>query len=835
MTEMSPAEAVFFAAAALPTAERAAYLARACAGHDDLRQRVEQMLAARPLLGDFLEPASATTLPPAADAQPDRAAPQAEQAGQVIAGKYTLVQKLGEGGMGSVWAAEQSHPVKRRVALKLIRAGLGTSMVLLRFNAERQALALMDHPNIARILDGGETSDGRPYFVMELVKGVPITRYCDELHLPIRERLKLFVPVCQAIQHAHQKGIIHRDIKPSNLLVAIQDGVPMPKIIDFGVAKAVNQRLTEETMNTQIGAVVGTLEYMSPEQAELSELDIDTRADVYALGVLLYELLTGTTPLNREQLKDAAIFEMLRRIKEDEPPRPSTRLTESGESLQGLAAQRRTEPARLTKEVRGDLDWIVMKCLEKDRTRRYESASGLGRDVERFLADKVVEAGPPTVSYRLRKFLKRNKGKVLAATLLVLTLVAGLTGTTLGMLRALAAEEDAKHDAERARSAEDLANDRLSEVIQQRERITAAQKQAREEAVKARNDADSFMAAYEFVDMALSGNFRDETRRKIDLKKLLDEMSKQFKQLEQSPRGQSVGAATMHELIAKAYESIDDRPGAQPHLEKAYEIRKKQLGDDHRDTVRTLQRLGILYQATGNDDKAATCFRAVLASVRRTGEAPPAFTITLRHIATNYRRQKKYADAESLMAECVERLSREMPGSANEMDDRRELAEVREAQGKFVEAEPLRVKLAEYRRPGGREDVEWFPAALADLGLNLVQQKKYDQAEPPLRECVQICEQRHPSHWIRFQATSLLGAVLAGQKKFADAEPLLISGYEGLRSHRSVDHADGRPLITDALERVVQFYDARGKSDKAEEWRHKLREAKTAPEPPAQP
>ncbi len=416
MADLSAIESIFFAAQEkLTPHDRAAFLDEACAGNTELRRVVERLLAAQPQVGSFLSPPvpgdAGKAAPAGADARTVIASTPVEQVGEVIAGRFTLVQKLGEGGMGSVWVAEQSQPVKRRVALKMIRAGLGSQMVLRRFEAERQALALMDHPNIARILDAGEIASGQPYFVMELVKGVPITRYCDELHLSIRERLRLFVLVCQAIQHAHLKGIIHRDIKPSNVLVAIQDGKPVPKIIDFGVAKALNQRLTDETLHTQIGAVIGTLEYMSPEQAELSELDIDTRADVYALGVLLYELLTGTTPLNRGQFKDAAILEMLRIIKQQEPPRPSTRLTESKDSLPGLAAKRHTEPARLAKELRGDLDWIVMKCLEKDRTRRYESASGLARDVERFLGDEAVEAGPPTAGYRLRKFLRRNKGE----------------------------------------------------------------------------------------------------------------------------------------------------------------------------------------------------------------------------------------------------------------------------------------------------------------------------------------------------------------------------------------------------------------------------------------
>jgi serine/threonine protein kinase len=454
-------------------AERSAYLDRACAGDPALRERLEVLLRAHDQAGGFLQPPQ-----PASVA--DTTAPAPETPGGWV-GPYKLVQLLGEGGMGTVWVAEQQEPVKRRVALKLIKPGMDSAQILRRFQAERQALALMDHTNIAKVFDAGTTGSasvepsgrrdgadtrradtprlaGRPYFVMELVKGVPITKYCDELHLPVRERLELFVPVCQAIQHAHTKGVVHRDIKPSNVLVCMQDGKPVPKVIDFGVAKALHQKLGEQSLYTEIGQVIGTLEYMAPEQAELSALDIDTRADVYALGVLLYELLTGTTPLERKRLRKAALAEVLRRIKEEEPPRPSTRLTQSKESLASLAAQRRTEPTRLTKAVRGDLDWIAMRCLEKDRTRRYDTASALARDIERHLNDEPVEAGPPGAGYRVRKFVRRHRGPVLAAAAVLLALVAGVVGTSWGLVEARwqrdLAEQASRHETAQREAAE---------------------------------------------------------------------------------------------------------------------------------------------------------------------------------------------------------------------------------------------------------------------------------------------------------------------------------------------------------------------------------------------
>jgi hypothetical protein len=318
--------------------------------------------------------------------------------------------------------------------------------VIARFEAERQALALMDHPNIAKVLDGGRTGTGRPYFVMDLVKGVPITRYCDEHHLTPRQRLELFLPVCQAVQHAHQKGIIHRDLKPSNVLVALYDGKPVPKVIDFGVAKAAGQSLTDKTLVTGLGNIVGTLEYMSPEQAEVNQLDIDTRSDIYSLGVLLYELLTGSPPFTRKELEKAGMLEMLRMIREQEPSKPSTKLS-TAEGLPTLAANRGTEPAKLTKLVRGELDWIVMKALEKDRNRRYETANAFAMDVQRYLADEPVLACPPSAGYRLRKFARRNKGPVLAASLVLGVFAVGMVGTTWGMIRATRAEASAVTEA----------------------------------------------------------------------------------------------------------------------------------------------------------------------------------------------------------------------------------------------------------------------------------------------------------------------------------------------------------------------------------------------------
>src|SRR6476620_5339885 len=407
---------------------RAEYLHQVCGADQNLFERVDTLLRAYETQASFLES------PPAGSAPPTIDLPITESPGTVI-GPYKLLQQIGEGGMGVVFMAEQTVPIQRSVALKIIKPGMDTRQVIARFEAERQAVAMMDHPNIAKVLDAGTTDSGRPYFVMELVKGVPITKYCDDKHLPIRDRLELFIDVCQAVQHAHQKGIIHRDIKPNNVLVAEYDNHAVPKVIDFGVAKATAQKLTERTMFTEFGQVLGTMEYMSPEQSKFNQLDIDTRSDIYSLGVMLYELLAGSTPFSEKRLHEAAFDEMLRIIREEEPPKPSTRLT-SSDTLPSIAANRHIDPARLSKDVRGELDWIVMKALEKDRNRRYETASSFAADIERHLHDEPVEAGPPSYAYRLKKFVRRNKVGVLAGSAIALALAVGLILASIGFIQA---------------------------------------------------------------------------------------------------------------------------------------------------------------------------------------------------------------------------------------------------------------------------------------------------------------------------------------------------------------------------------------------------------------
>jgi serine/threonine protein kinase len=423
-------------------AERGAYLDAACGADAGLRREVEELLGHHSGLGSFLE---APALDVTGRYEPGLVLEAGQGRGMVI-GPYKLLETIGEGGFGVVFMAEQTQPVRRKVALKILKPGMDTRQVVARFEAERQALALMDHPNIAHVFDGGETASGRPYFVMELVRGIPITDFCDQSHLPVRERLELFVSVCQAVQHAHQKGIIHRDLKPSNVLVTLHDDRAVVKVIDFGIAKATGQQLTDKTLFTNFAQMIGTPLYMSPEQAQMSGLDVDTRSDVYALGVLLYELLTGTTPFDKERLRTVGYDEMRRIIREEEPARPSTRLSTLGQAAASVSANRKSDPGRLRQLFRGELDWIVMKALEKDRNRRYESASAFAADVQRYLNDEQVLACPPSAWYRFRKFARRNKAGVLAATSVALGVLLAVAGLVCALLVLAASNAQIKEE-----------------------------------------------------------------------------------------------------------------------------------------------------------------------------------------------------------------------------------------------------------------------------------------------------------------------------------------------------------------------------------------------------
>jgi hypothetical protein len=657
-------------------AGRAAYLDRACAGDPGLRARVESLLAAACAARDFLDgPAAETGLTPQDSAPRPTAPPPA--VGSVLAGRYALREQLGEGGMGTVFVADQDEPVRRRVALKVIRAGLGSASARARFDLERQALALMDHPNIAKVFDAGVGENGQPYYVMELIRGVPITRYCDEARLTVHERLGLFVPVCQAVQHAHQKGVIHRDLKPSNILVGVYDGRPVPKVIDFGVAKAVGPGPAAGGADTETGSLVGTLEYMSPEQAGSGPQDVDTRSDVYALGVVLYELLTGTVPFSRKGQGPGAVLELLRVIREVEPPRPSTRLSGSG-SLPGVAAVRRTEPRRLPNLLRGDLDWVVMRCLEKDRARRYETANALALDLGYYLADEPVSAGPPSAAYRLRKFLRRHRGPVLAAGLLLLALVGGVVGTGVGLVQAresAEAERRARIDAQDAADAERTAKEAEAAQRRQAEEVAALLESVFRDlnprAERGGSDVkDRLTARVGEAAARLEADSVVDPLTRARLRDALGQAQLGLGNTEQAAalfgaaareRAAKLGPDHPHTLgsrnnLAAAYHALGRFAEAARLAEETLPIREAKLGPDHVDTLTTRNNLAAAYRALGRAAEAARLHEENLPlREAKLGPHHPDTLTSRGNLALAYLDLGRFAEAAGLDEETLRR------------------------------------------------------------------------------------------------------------------------------------------------------------------------------------
>jgi len=555
-------------------------------------------------------------------------------------GPFKVLQLIGEGGFGSVFLAQQERPVQRRVALKIIKLGMDTRQVVARFEQERQALAMMDHPNIARVLDAGATATGRPYFVMELVKGDPVVEYCDKHNLSIRERLELFAQVCTAVQHAHTKGIIHRDLKPSNILVSMQDGAPSAKVIDFGIAKATSAQLTDKTIFTEQRQLIGTPEYMSPEQAEGS-MDIDTRTDVYSLGVLLYELLTGTTPFTTKELRSVAQVEIQRIIREVDPPIPSTRISRNSDTIVSVAAKRQMEPRRLGTAIRGELDWIVMKAMEKDRQRRYETANGLAADIRRYLAGEAVVAAPASVSYRVRKFVKRHRVMVIAGSVVGAALVLGVVGTSVGLWeanrqRGLAEANAAlaKEEASRATNAESVAQSRLAESE----------------------------ATVTFLDEMLGAADPSAQGKDISVRAVLDGASKS---IGQKFADRPLIAARLHGTIGRTYTSLGAYEPAESHLREQVRIRREKLGPDHEDTCRAVNDLGVFLTKNGKSADAESLLKPALADHTRLFGRKHAITLqTIDALATLYVEQMRSAEAEPLLREVME-IRRETLGTQN--------------------------------------------------------------------------------------------------------------------------------------------------------------------------
>jgi eukaryotic-like serine/threonine-protein kinase len=988
-------------------AERAAYLQEACAADAALRQRVEKLLQAHDEAGGFFsEPLKPNT---SAGTSEGPVAINMEKAGDVI-GRYKLLEQIGEGGCGVVYMAEQLEPVRRRVALKVIKLGMDTKQVVARFEAERQALAMMDYPSIARVLDAGSTSSGRPYFVMELVRGVKITEFCDRKKLSTEERLQLFIQVCQAVQHAHQKGIIHRDLKPSNILVTTVDGAPVPKVIDFGIAKATsNQPLTDKTLFTAFEQFIGTPAYMSPEQAEMSGVDIDTRTDLYSLGVVLYELLTGKTPFDAEELLRSGIDQIRRIIREQEPPKPSTRLhTLAHPDLTTTAQARHTDEHKLLQSVSGDLDWIVMKCLEKDRGRRYETVNGLATDIQRHLNNETVVARPPSRWYEFQKTVRRHKFGFAVTGAIILLMAVGIFASTWQAVRATRAEGE---------------QNRL------RKRAEANEKKAENEAAKSRQVATFLEDMLASVEPAVALG-RDATMLREILDRAADRVGKDLKQ---QPEAQAQLQATIantylelgdfakaevlagealrirrelfgetNELVADSlrglaavihqhgklaeaemkhrealaiYEKLIGREhpkvakllyglggtlleqGKHAEAEKVYRealaIHRSQSGDEQLAVADLLNEMVYAVHGQGKRSEAEAIGREALALSRRlVGEEHPSVATALLRLATVLGLAGKHAEAEELCRQSVamrrrllgnehafvvsgmdflaqiiarqpnrqaeaEVLFREVLAMRKKRlgnEDRTvgeslaKLASLLEKQGKLLEAEEMiREELAIERKLSGNEHPfvanslvslanvlnkarrpkEAEPllrealeicrksvgkehgdtaAVLASLASTLQNQGKHPEAESacrdlirdmrarlapddlqlasPLatltgllflqnnftnaeataRECLAIREKAIPNDWLTFNARSLVGRSLLGQKKYTEAEPFLLLGYEGMKQRRGSIPVSGLGRVGETLQSLAKLYEDTGQPEKAHEWNQKLAE-----------
>ena len=858
-------------------------------------------------------------------------------------GPYQLIRKLGEGGMGQVWLAEQREPIHRQVALKLIKVGRYDDSVLQRFYSERQSLAIMDHPSIAKVFDAGATPDGQPYFVMEYVPGQPITDYCDGQRLKIPERLELFIKVCEGVQHAHQKAVMHRDLKPPNILVVEIDGKPVPRIIDFGLAKAASPQLGGETLVTQAGGWVGTPGYMSPEQADPGVMDVDTRTDVYSLGAVLYVLLTGFLPFETKDWRKQRFDEFLRCLREEDPPRPSTRVgTEKG-SWKATSDARGAEPGQLVSLLHGDLDWITMKALEKDRARRYASASELAADVRRYLSNEPVLAVPPSVGYRARKFARRYRLALATACAFALVLITASVVSIRQSIRAgreaavaqavndflrrdllsqanVGQQSGGKPDRDiKVRTALDRAAARIEGKFDKQPEVEAAIRdtigttyeglglypEAEKQLEPALEVSRRVLGPDDPRTLAIMSDvvFLEQEEGKYAQAEVLGKQALEADRRELGP--ENLSTVTSMNVLASVYYREGKYAQSEALYDAVVDIRRRTLGPENRDTLQAMYNLGLVYIGEGKYAQAEALRLKVLETQRRVlghehpdtlgsmgnlavvyfdegryaeaealgsqtldadrrvlGPEHPRTLVTMNNLAGAYSQEGKYVQAEALDNQLLEIRRRVLgPEHPYSLDTMHELASVYSKEGKYRQAEALFDQTLEiarrvlgpqnphtlsflsefassYQQQGKCAMAETYAAQAlagrrqvlgsehpdtisseADLALVYVSQGKFAEAEPLAREALETDEKVQPKNWQRFWAASLLGESLAGEKKYAEGEPLLLEGYQGMQARRDRIGVPDRYNLDLAQQWIVQLYQAWGKADKAAEWK----------------
>ena len=820
-------EELFDAALELSPDQRHAYLEKACGEDTGLLGLVERMLcrvgddtaALRPEVEALLarhNPETETLDPPAP--KPLEVVPMATLSRGDRVGHYKILEQIGEGGFAIVYAAEQTEPVRRQVALKIIKLGMDTKQVIARFEAERQALAMMDHAHVARVFDAGVTETGRPYFVMEYVAGTLITEYCDRHRLIIEQRLRLFIQVCEAVQHAHQKAIIHRDLKPSNVLVSVEEGEPLVKVIDFGVAKAISHRLTEKTIYTEQGQLIGTPEYMSPEQAEMTAQNIDTRSDIYSLGVLLYELLTGAMPFDPTTLRQATFGEIQRIIREEEPPKPSTRLSSLGDATMPCAERRRADPRSLLRELRGDLDWIVMKALEKDRSRRYETANGFALDIRRHLDHEPVLAGPPSTVYRVRKFVRRNRAAAAAGAVVAMALVVGLTLSIIGFAQA---------------------------------------NRQRAKALEARNESEAVTA---FLGGMLGAASPWEEGRDVTVREMLD---KAASDLGTRLRDQPLIRTRLQLTIGETYSRLGLCAEAEPQLTAALEHCRRTLGDEHVDTARAMGTLGSMYWGCGRYEEAERWLsKAVDLLTLHLGESHEATLSSMADLALTYYRFQRLDKAEALNRKVLEHRMQTLGQEDNlTLTMMNNLGLILGARGQHEEALALHEQIVETRRRILGDEHPDTVTSLGNVATELQMTGRLEEATPLFNEVLATFRRRLGNdHNYTMGAMNNLALVYLRQGRSAEAEPLYAEVVAAVRANMppgfyglgislagwaqcliELDRLDdaeaalleAHPILQSAMgpehrhtlwaiSLFADLYEARGRPDQAAEWREKL-------------